>query len=143
MRGLDPVPIVVRMNPQGLRALLATPDGPVGTFLARTALRVANRAKQLAPVDTGRLRSSIRWSILVDRAGLLALVGSDAEYALYAHEGRRPGVGPPPSVMQPWARRHGFDSPGGGFLVSRAIATRGTRGKPFLRDALRQELGGN
>ena len=59
--------------------------------LETVARQVMNRAKVLAPVDTGRLRASIR----IESRRLLSLrsvytIGSDVSYADMVHNGTRP-----------------------------------------------------
>ena len=58
-------------------------------FLLRLALQVERAAKRLAPVDTGRLRSSIGHTLRRDAGGLLATVGTSVEYASYVEFGTR------------------------------------------------------
>jgi HK97 gp10 family phage protein len=72
-----------------LKALFDSPDGPVGKYLAKGAVRVTRRAKELAPVDTGRLRSSIDNDLGRDDRGLVARIGSDVVYAPYVEFGTR------------------------------------------------------
>lgn len=79
----------VMINRGALTAMLRGPQGPVARMLAAKALQVTNQAKQGCPVDTGRLRSSIRWSLGQDGIGLFALVGTDVNYAIYVHNGTR------------------------------------------------------
>lgn len=64
-----------------LRQLFESPDGPTGKDLVKRALRVQRRAKQIAPVDTGRLRSSVEREVGRDSRGLVARIGTDVEYA--------------------------------------------------------------
>lgn len=71
------------------RFLLASTHGPVGRHLARIAIRVETAAKARCPVDTGRLRSSITWRIEVDSKGVVAIVGTNVEYAVFVHGGTR------------------------------------------------------
>lgn len=66
--------------------LLQSQDGATGRDLARRATRVESAAKGLCPVDTGRLRASIRWTLL---PGPVAQVGTDVEYGGYVHDGTR------------------------------------------------------
>lgn len=48
---------------------------------------VAQRARQLVPVNTGKLRQSIE-ATLTERGGIpVCIIGSDVEYAAYVHEG--------------------------------------------------------
>lgn len=57
--------------------------------LMRLALGVQNRARELAPVDTGRLRSSITHKRGKDRLGPYVKVGTNVEYAPYVEFGTR------------------------------------------------------
>ena len=112
--------------------------GPLKTFLTRSAFIVELNAKQKAPVDTGRLRSSIMTLLRPPRAA----IGPPVEYAPHVEWGSRPHW-PPRGALQPWARRHGFPAGSvGDFLVRRAIARRGTRAHPFMRPAARASLSG-
>ena len=68
-------------NKAELDKLLNSADGAVGKQLTRMAIKVDRRAKQLAPVDTGRLRASITNDLSRDAQGLVARVGTDVDYA--------------------------------------------------------------
>lgn len=52
-----------------------------------SAIRIEKRARQLVPVDTGKLRRSIE--IEYENGGLIARVTSDVEYAPYVEFGTR------------------------------------------------------
>lgn len=54
---------------------------PIAADLQRRALDVEASAKDLVPVDTGRLRASITTQLGQDSESLFADVGSDVEYA--------------------------------------------------------------
>jgi HK97 gp10 family phage protein len=58
-------------------------DSIVERELADTASDIEEEAKNRAPVDTGRLRASIK----ADVKGLEANIGSDVYYASYVHDG--------------------------------------------------------
>ena len=58
-------------------------DGVVKRELADTASDIKEGAKANCPVDTGRLKSSIK----ADVQGLEANIGSDVEYAHFVHDG--------------------------------------------------------
>lgn len=72
-----------------LDRLLEGPNGPVAKDLARRAVKVEATAKRLAPVDTGRLRSSITHEVTTDSKGLVAFVGTNVEYAIFVELGTR------------------------------------------------------
>lgn len=86
---------VVRLNRTALSELLRGAQGPVSRDLVIKAQRVTNSAKRRCPVDTSRLRASIRYRMFSDATGLFAMVGSDVEYALFVHEGTRYMAGRP------------------------------------------------
>lgn len=92
-----------------------------------------NRAKVLAPVDTGRLRASIR----VESRRTLALrsvytVGSDVEYAAMVNDGTRP------HVIRPRRAQVLRFQAGGQVVFARVVNHPGTRARPFLDRALRE-----
>jgi HK97 gp10 family phage protein len=72
-----------------LHALLESENGEVAKDLLTRALKVERAAKRLCPVDTGRLRASITHEMAEDSRGLVAVVGSDVEYAAYVELGTR------------------------------------------------------
>lgn len=90
--------------------------------------------KEQTPVDTGRLRNSVETQ-LGTYGELTATVGTNVTYAPYVELGTRPHW-PPLEALTVWARRHGTTP----FLVARAIARRGTRGRHMFRDALAANL---
>lgn len=113
--------------------------------LDTTSRQVVNRAKILAPVDTGRLRASIR----VESRRLLTLrsvytIGSDVSYALMVHDGTKPhkirpkraytlSRGQKPALSFIWNGRRVFFA---------EVNHPGTKARPFLDDAVRQIAGG-
>lgn len=79
----------VVFDEHALGELFYSRDGDVGVRLARAAVVVERVAKQLCPVDTGRLRSSITRQLGRDSLGLYAAVGTDVEYAPFVELGTR------------------------------------------------------
>jgi HK97 gp10 family phage protein len=67
--------------------LFKGPDGPVGKALTKRAISTVRHAKRLAPVDTGRLRSSITHEVGGDSEGIAARVGTNVEYAPHLEYG--------------------------------------------------------
>jgi HK97 gp10 family phage protein len=72
---------------KGLAELFDSPQGPTGQMLLRRATRIERGAKRTAPVDTGRLRASVTHSLERDFAGLVAVVGTDVDYAPFVELG--------------------------------------------------------
>lgn len=79
----------VEIDGAALAELFESPSGEVAKDLMRRALQVDNAAKQLCPVDTGRLRSSITNELGQDGEGLVATIGTNVEYAVYVELGTR------------------------------------------------------
>ena len=132
----------VRITVEGdarLRKTLSDPlliKGPIAGFLKRSALTIELNAKTSAPVDTGRLRSSI----ITDIQPLSARIGPTVEYAPYVEFGTRPHWAPM-GALQPWAGRHGFGAGAkGDWLVRFIISKRGTKAHPFMRPAAQKSL---
>lgn len=67
--------------------------------LATLGLAVQNRARALAPVDTGRLRSSIISSPGETALGPYVIIGTNVEYATYQEFGTR--FMPPQPYLRP------------------------------------------
>jgi len=77
----------VEINGAALTELFESPAGEVARDLQRRALQVDRAAKQLCPVDRGRLRSSITNEIGQDGQGLVVTIGTNVEYAPYVELG--------------------------------------------------------
>lgn len=108
------------------------PAGPAGTWLYGRGLRVESRAKELCPVDTGRLRSSITTTRPVRIGKRLAVrVGTNVNYARYVHDGT------PAHTVVP-RRRGGVlrFTVAGRVVFSRYARIPARRGRPFLKQAL-------
>jgi hypothetical protein len=95
------------------------------------ARQVVARAKVLAPVDTGRLRASIR----VERRSTFGLrqrwtVGSDVEYAPMVNDGTRP------HIIRPRTKKALKFQVGGRTVYAAVVRHPGTRARPFLDRAL-------
>lgn len=105
---------------------------PFRDALQKSAIVVENEAKRLAPVDTGRLRASHHHWLDGGAVPLWAKIGPNASYARYVHDGTRPHW-PPVAAIAGWARRQGIEP----FLVARAISKRGTKARPWLKNAVK------
>lgn len=101
--------------------------------MVRRGILVQNRARQLAPVDTGRLRSSIHVDSPAVRGRRVGVrVGTNVEYALHMEFGTRSGY----TITPQRARVLRFRS-GGRTVFTRRVVHPGVRARPFLRPALR------
>lgn len=109
-------------------------DEMIDTMYKATNL-VLRDSKKFAPVDTGRLRTSITSevrSVNFPRR-VEGVVGSNVEYAPYIHDGTDHNKMPPIAALQGWARRHNTNA----FLVARAILRRGgLKGTFFFKRAV-------
>src|SRR3990167_10764904 len=128
----------VTIRVEGLEELRGklTPEliqGPLKDFLQKSGFTIERRAKEKAPVDTGRLRASITTKV----KPLEAEIGSPVVYAPWVEFGTRPHF-PPVAALETWARRHGFSS---AYVLARAISKRGTRPHPFLIPAAEESMG--
>lgn len=105
--------------------------------LRNAGRQVVNRAKVLAPVDTGRLRASIEGRL--NRTWTLRpqfTVGSNVEYASYVHDGTRP------HIIRPRNARALRFVVGGQVVYARVVHHPGTAARPFLDRALREVTAG-
>lgn len=101
--------------------------------LRNAGRQVVNRAKVLAPVDTGRLRASIEGRL--NRTWTLRpqfTVGSNVEYAPMVHDGTRP------HIIRPRNARALRFVVGGQVVYARVVHHPGTAARPFLDRALRE-----
>ena len=97
---------------------------------------MVNRAKVLAPVRTGRLRSSIR----AEEPRIFSLrgsvkVGSDLEYAAFVNDGTRP------HIIRPRRAQVLRFTVGGRTVFAKVVHHPGTRARPFLDQAAREIAG--
>lgn len=105
--------------------------------LENTGRRVVNRAKILCPVDTGRLRASIKgrasrtWTLRPQYA-----VSSNVDYAPMVHDGTRP------HIIRPRTKQVLKFNVGGQVVFAKVVHHPGTRARPFLDRALAEETAG-
>jgi phage gpG-like protein len=102
--------------------------------ITRSVITVANDAKKLVPVDTGRLRSSLTHEVTTSGNAVTGRAGTNVDYAKIVEEGRSPGKMPPPGALLGWMSRHGIDERFE-FVVARSINRR-KRPRPYLKPAL-------
>lgn len=126
----------VRIDQAALRDFLYSPDGPVFQEVERYSRLVANRAKQLVGVDSGRLRSSIQHTVTVEGTRVVGTIGTVLEYGLYHHQGT--GIyGPTGRPIRPVrARVLVFRGRGGSRVFAHQV--QGSPPNPFLVRALQE-----
>jgi len=103
-----------------------------GRDVTRITLRVLNRAKVLTPVDTGNLRASHQFRIKQSGNRVTGEVFTKVKYALAVHEGRRPVVIRPKNKQALAFVWHGQP------MVRKWVSQPARRGRPWMRDALRE-----
>lgn len=123
------------VNRAELVALTTGPTGHATRLVARLASRVAATAKMRAPVDTGKLRQETNAQAMPQVQGSVvrSSVQSQVDYAMAVHEGMRPLVILPKNGQ---ALRFTTSS---GVVYATRVNHPGTKGRPFLRNALDAE----
>lgn len=76
----------VRLDNAAITELLTSSAGPVYADLQRRTLKVHAAAVANCPVDSGSLRSSLRFAMVRDSQGIAGLVGTDKIYAQSASD---------------------------------------------------------
>ena len=106
----------------------------MGEAMDLSVMRIKNTAKSKAPVDTGRLRNSIKDKVKFAIRDITGVVNADVKYAPWVEFGRRSGKAPPASALRTWARKRGINE----FALAKAIARKGVKAQPFMQPAIRQ-----
>ncbi len=131
------VQVQVILDPIALNFLLKSPRGPVGLLIISLAERTVAMAKVMAPVKTGRLRSSISLlSVTPTPAGVEARVVVNVNYAQAVHFGLRGGrtiEAKSGSVLK-------FPGSGGATVYRRQVTQGATKPNPFFWRALLRSL---
>lgn len=113
----------------------------------RLGQEIVNEARQRCPVDEGRLRASIDYTITEKPSGVKVVVGSPLPYAKHFHTGT--GIhGPHGTPIVPTRKRSASGGPpflkftpkgAGAPLFRRSV--KGIEKNPFLADALVAVMG--
>jgi len=99
---------------------------PVDAFIWDFGHSVLDHAHDRAPVDTGRMRGSLRFDW-----GPWGGSVSARKPGAWVDQGTKPHW-PPVSALRGWAQRHNIDP----FLVARKIAREGTQRTGWFTDAI-------
>lgn len=103
-----------------------------GRLVLSTTRRVYNRAKVLAPVDTGNLRAAHSWTVKLVAGKPTGRVENRVNYALPVHNGRRA------IVIRPRRRKALRFVINGRVVFARWVHQPSRRPKPWLNTALVQ-----
>lgn len=130
------------MDVHRLRAVLASPQGPVVRDLLRRGLQVESAAKRNLNgiggpkrVDTGRLRASIHTAVVTRNSVPMVTVSTNVFYARWVHDGT--GIyGPRGRPIRPRRAKFLRFRPRGTSKWVYARQVTGMRPNPFLRNAL-------
>ncbi|WP_407553075.1 HK97 gp10 family phage protein [Streptomyces sp. Pv4-95] len=120
--------IDTRSYERGLRRYLGRMSDDVKRAVERTGTDVQNEARRLAPVDTGRLRSSIVSRREGGIRGVGYAVGTNVNYAAAVEYGTAPHVITPKNGKALYW-------PGAAHPVAK-VNHPGTHAQPFLRPAI-------
>lgn len=121
-----------------IRVALLSEGGEVRADVQRRARNVKNRAQRNArsmfKAPTGKLADSIRYTTRTTEDGFVAQVGSDLQYARWAHDGT--GIhGPHRTPIVP-TKRKAMRFPGKGGAIIFTKKSSGMVGQPYLAEAL-------
>lgn len=122
------VTLNTRQYERGLRRVLGGMSDDVKTAVDRTGTDVQNEARRRAPVDTGRLRSSIVSRATNTGRSVGYVVGTNVKYGAAVENGTAPHVIVPKNGKALYW-------PGARHPVAK-VNHPGTRAQPFLRPAV-------
>ncbi|MEU6229982.1 HK97-gp10 family putative phage morphogenesis protein [Streptomyces sp. NPDC047042] len=120
--------INTRAYERGLRRFFGGMSDDVKRAVDRTRMDVQNEARRRAPVDTGRLRSSVVSRAETSGRSIGYVVGSNVNYAAAVE------FGTAPHVIKP-KYKQALYWPGAARPVAQ-VNHPGTRAQPFLRPAI-------
>lgn len=124
---------------EALETLESALNSRLESALDDIGVRIRGAAQEGAPVDEGRLRSSLESVVEAVGGTLVQLeVGSNLEHAA-AHEFGTDPFFPPPSELRGWAGRVLGDE-SAAYPVARSISETGIEEQPYLRPAFHDNL---
>lgn len=106
-----------------------------GKNVLKVTLKVLNRSKVLTPVDTGNLRASHQFKIKNGATKITGEVFTRVKYARAVHDGRRATIIRPKTKQALAFHWHGQP------MVRKWVSQPARRGRPWMRDALREVAG--
>lgn len=120
----------VKFYESRLDKFLNSPNGEVGTYLSKVGDEIRTVARSRVGVRTNLLRSTIHKRHSRDPRGQYLLIGNDAPYAYYHHEGTRPRI-----INTKSAKVLRFVSRGR-VMFAHQVLHKGNRANRYLLDAL-------
>jgi hypothetical protein len=120
----------VKFYESRLDKFLNSPDGEIGTYLSKVGDEIRTVARSRVGVRTNLLRSTIHKRHSRDPRGQYLLIGNDAPYAYYHHEGTRPRI-----INTKSAKVLRFVSRGR-VMFAHQVLHKGNRANKYLLDAL-------
>lgn len=102
----------------------------IGYAIPKIAIRIQNELILAAPVDTGRLRNSIR---VTSNGNTLTI--SMVDYAYFVE------FGTPPHTIKPKDKQALKFKAGGENVFAKVVKHPGTRPNPFIRNTIRNKIG--
>lgn len=140
-----PLTVIVRLDPDEIRAITRSPDGPAFAELMRRGNNVRNAALQNmrsmgigAKTGTGSLAASIVVEPVYSGGSLAVRIGSRLPYAIVVHDGHGE-IRPKGHPFLRWPNIGGSPRRYKGGKTAAYVFARKVRpmpGKPFLRNAL-------
>jgi hypothetical protein len=124
----------VKFYENKLDKLLNSTDGEVGRYLSKVGDDVRTIARTRVGVRTNLLRSTIHKRHFRDPRGQYVLIGNDASYAYYHHEGTRPRI-----IEATSAKVLRFVSRGR-VVFAHQVLHKGNRPNRYLLDALKDVI---
>jgi len=109
-------------------------------FVQLLAMNLRNELVQVAPVDTGRLKTSIK----VVPQGNNVIMISMVDYALYVEFGTAPHIIKPKNAKALHWKQNAVGPRGGKIkedVFAKIVHHPGTKPQPFIRNTLRHKLG--
>jgi hypothetical protein len=124
----------VRIYENRLDKLINDPDGSVGKYLSDKGDQIRFIARSRVGIRTGNLKATIHKRHLRDPRGQYMLIGNDAPYAYYHHEGTRPRtISPVTGKTLRFVSR-------GQVVFAHEVMHKGNKANKYLLDALEQVL---
>jgi HK97 gp10 family phage protein len=123
----------VQIHEGNLRRFMEDSYGPLMRHTERVADMVQQEVRRQAPIDTGRLRLSVKMVKGATGQKFGWSVAADTHYAVFVEKGTRPHV-----IMPKRAKVLKFTARDGNEVYARKVNHPGTRPQPFMERALRR-----